>query len=65
MLYELKLKDIEKHLVTCEQLLQLQKRKGFLHHIMTSNEKWIHYNNFKIVGKTQSYSNSGGKTKYP
>ncbi len=22
---------------------QWQKRKGFLHHMVTSNEKWIHY----------------------
>ena len=45
--YELKSRDIEQYLVTCEQLLQQQKRKGFLHRIMTWNEKWIHYNNPK------------------
>ena len=27
----------------CEQLLQQQKRKGFLHCIMNGDEKWIHY----------------------
>jgi len=29
----------------CEQLLQQQKRKGVLHCIVTSDEKWIHYDN--------------------
>ena len=43
ILYELKLRDVEQHLVTCKQLPQWQKKKVFLHHIMTSNEKWIHY----------------------
>jgi len=29
VLYELKLRDLEKHFFMCEQLLQRQKRKGF------------------------------------
>ena len=45
---------IQKHLVKCEQLLQWQKRKVFLHHIMIGDEKWIHYDNCKyrrLLGK--------------
>ena len=45
--YELKLKDVEWCLVTCEQVLHWQKRKDFLHRTMTSDKKWIHYNNSK------------------
>lgn len=45
--YELKPRDIERRLFTCEQLLQRQKRKGFLHRIVTGDEKWIHYDNPK------------------
>jgi len=30
-----------------EQLFQRQKRKGFLHLIVTGDEKWIHYNESK------------------
>ena len=45
--YELKPRDIERRIVTCEQLLQRQKRKGFLHRIVTGDEKWIYYSNPK------------------
>lgn len=45
--YELKPRDIERRFFTCEQLLQRQKRKGFLHRIVTGDEKWIHYDNPK------------------
>ena len=45
--YELKPRDVERRLFACEQLLQRQKRKGFLHRIVTSDEKWIHYDNPK------------------
>ncbi|KAG5307798.1 MOS1T transposase, partial [Pseudoatta argentina] len=31
------------HWVPYELLLQRQKRKGFLHRIVTGDEKWIHY----------------------
>ncbi|EFN71498.1 Histone-lysine N-methyltransferase SETMAR, partial [Camponotus floridanus] len=34
VLYELKPRDVEQRLFTCEQLLQRQKRKGFLHRIV-------------------------------
>ena len=40
--YKLKLRDVEWHLVMCEQLLQQQKKKGFLHCIMMGDKKWIH-----------------------
>ena len=45
--YELKPRDVERRFFVCEQLLQRQKRKGFLHCIVTGDEKWIHYNNPK------------------
>ena len=45
--HELKERDIERRLVTCEMLLQRQERKGFLHRIITGDEKWIHYDNPK------------------
>lgn len=45
--YELKPRDIERRFFTCEQLLARQKRKGFLHRIVTGDEKWIRYDNPK------------------
>ncbi|VVC25899.1 Transposase, type 1 [Cinara cedri] len=45
--YELKPRDIERRLFTCEQLLQQQNRKGFLHRIVIGDENWIHYDNPK------------------
>ena len=45
--YELKPRDIERRFVTCELLLQRKKRIGFLHPIVTGDEKWIHYDNPK------------------
>ncbi|GFW50516.1 mariner Mos1 transposase [Trichonephila clavipes] len=33
--YELKPRDVEQHLFACEQLLARQRRKGFLHRIVT------------------------------
>lgn len=37
--HELKPRDVERRFFTCEQLLQRQKRKGFLHRIVTGDEK--------------------------
>lgn len=45
--YELKERDIERRKTICEILLQKQKRKGFLHRILTGDEKWIYYHNPK------------------
>lgn len=45
--YELKARDVERRLFACEQFLERQKRKGFLHRIITGDEKWIHYDNPK------------------
>mgnify|MGYP003334104996 CR=1 FL=1 len=45
--YELKARDVERRFFVCEQLLQRQKRKGFLHRIVTGDEKWIRYDNRK------------------
>ena len=50
VLFKLKSWDIKWLLVTCEWLLQQLKRKGFLNHIMTGEEKWIHYKVKMIVG---------------
>ena len=47
MPYELKLRDVERRFFTCEQLIQRQQRKGFLHRIVTGDEKWIFYDNSK------------------
>ena len=47
MPYELKPRDIEKRFFTCEQLIQRQQKKGFLHRIVTRDEKWIFYDNHK------------------
>jgi len=41
--YELKPRDIERRFCISEQLLQRQRRKGFLDRIVTGDEKWIHY----------------------
>ncbi|GBP63530.1 Mariner Mos1 transposase [Eumeta japonica] len=51
MPYELKPRDVEWSLFACEQLLARQRRKGFLHRIMTGNEKWVHYDNSKAQKK--------------
>lgn len=45
--YELKPRDVERRLCMCEQMLQRQQRKGFLHRIVTGDEKWIYYDNPK------------------
>ena len=45
--YDLKPRDVERRFFACEQLLQRQKRKRFLHRIVTGDEKWIHYSNPK------------------
>ena len=47
MPYELKPRDVERRLFACEQLLERQRRKGFLHRIVTGDEKWVHYDNPK------------------
>ena len=43
--YELTPRYVERSFSTCEMLLARHKRKGFLHHIVTGIEKWIHYHN--------------------
>ena len=45
--HQLKERDIERRLMTCEMLLERQKRKGFLHRIVTGDGKWIFYDNPK------------------
>ena len=64
MPYELKPRDVEPRFVTCEVLLQRQKRKGFLHRIVSSDEKWIQYDNpkrKKSWGKPGHASTSSAK----
>ncbi|GFX13581.1 mariner Mos1 transposase [Trichonephila clavipes] len=45
--YELKPRDVERRLFACGQLLARQRRKGFLHRIVTGDEKWVRYDNPK------------------
>ena len=45
--YELKPRDFKRRFFACEELLQRQNRKGFLHRIVIGDEKWVHYDNFK------------------
>jgi len=45
--YELEPKVVERRFFTCEQLIQRQQRKGFLHRIVTGDEKWIFYDKKK------------------
>lgn len=45
--YELTPRNVERRFSTCEMLLARHKRKGFLHRIVTGDEKWIHYDNPK------------------
>ena len=45
--YELKSRDVERQFFTCEQLIQRQQRKDFLHRIVTGDEKWLFYDNPK------------------
>lgn len=62
--YQLKQRDVERRFFTCEQLLQRQKRKGFLHRIVTGDEKWVHYDNPKrraTYGYPGHASSSTGK----
>jgi len=47
MPYKLKETDMERRLVICKMLRQRQQRKGFLHRIITGDEKWIYYDNPK------------------
>ena len=45
--YELKPWEVKRHFFACKQLLQRQNRKGFSHRIVTSDEKWVYYDNSK------------------
>ncbi|GFV45577.1 mariner Mos1 transposase [Trichonephila clavipes] len=38
---------VERRLFACEQLLARQRQKGFLHCIVTGDEKWVRYDNPK------------------
>ena len=40
-------RDGERRFFPCEQLLQRQNRKRFLHRIVAADEKWVHYDNPK------------------
>ena len=52
----MKLRDVERRFFTCEQLIQRQQRKGFLHRIVTGDKKWIFYDNPK---KKKYYAKPG------
>ncbi|VVC30765.1 Transposase, type 1,Winged helix-turn-helix DNA-binding domain [Cinara cedri] len=62
--YELKPRDIERRLFTCEQLQQ-QNRKGFLHRIVIGDEKWIHYENPKRKKSWELPGHSSTSTAKP
>jgi len=49
MPYELKSRDVKRRFFTCEQLIQRQQRKDFLHQIVTGDEKWTFYDNPKKI----------------
>ncbi|GFT46682.1 mariner Mos1 transposase [Trichonephila clavipes] len=52
--YELKPRDVERRLFACEKLLARKGRKGFLHRIVTGDEKCVRYDNPKR-GKSWGY----------
>ena len=65
--YELKPRDVERRLFACEQLLGRQRQKGFLHRIVTEDEKWVHYDNpkrRKSWGVPGHASTFDGQTEY-
>ncbi|GJQ87141.1 hypothetical protein Trydic_g23986 [Trypoxylus dichotomus] len=45
--YDLKPRGVVRRFFACEQSLQRRRRKDFIHHIVTDDEKWIHYSNQK------------------
>ena len=47
MPYELTERNKEKRKTSCEILIERQKRKAFLHRIITGDEKWIYFDNPK------------------
>lgn len=58
--YELKPRDVERRFCMSEMLLERQKKKSFLHRIITGDEKWIHYDNPK---RKKSYVKPGQPAK--
>ena len=54
--HELKPRDVERRFCISEMLLERNKRKSFLHRIVTGDEKWIHYDNPK---RLKSYGPPG------
>jgi len=63
--YELKPRDLERRFFICEQLLQRQKRKDFLHRIVTGDEKWIYYDNPKRIKSCNKPSHASTSTAKP
>lgn len=45
--HELKPRDVERRFLISQLLLERQRRKGFLHRIVTGDEKWVLYDNPK------------------
>jgi len=63
--YELKLRDLESGFFTMrEQLLQWQKWNGFLYRIITSDEKWIHYD-FAYIQSENNHEISTAMHQHP
>jgi len=60
-------RDVEQHLFACEQLLEKQRRKGFLHRIVTEDEKWTYYDKSQaqqIMGTSRLCFHVDGQTEY-
>ena len=64
MPYELKPRNVERRLFACEQLLERQRWKGFLHRIVTGDEKWVHYDNPKRRKSWGVPGHVDGQTEY-
>jgi len=61
----LKPRDIERRKMTCELLLQRHRKKSFLYRIVTSDEKWIYYDNLKCKKSwCRRTLNIDGKAEY-
>ena len=60
--HELKPRDVERRFCMSEMLLERQKKKSFLHQIVTGDEKWMHYDNPK---RKKSYVKPGQPAKSP
>ena len=52
-------RNVERCLFACEQLLERQRRKGFLHRIVTGDKKWGRKNHYDNSKRRKSWGVSG------